>query len=145
MAPLKCYCLLLLSLWALILGKWFSTLVLCFILIAMCMFFPLLLCLFFYAVVDWGDHCCFVWEVSSCVLHGVFPLGLWVISFFKTAYQVSSVVHLFCCLCGSLVLFNLLSEREYWQHSVKNYHSPTICLACLWASLMYQTYFGSLV
>ena len=32
-----------LSLWALILGKWFSTLVLCFILIAMCMFFPLLL------------------------------------------------------------------------------------------------------
>ena len=60
-----------LSLWVLILGKWFSTLVLCFILIAMCMFFPLLLS--FYAVVDWGGATL----SGKCllVLHGVFLFG----------------------------------------------------------------------
>ena len=76
-----------LSLWALILGKWFSTLVLCLILITMCMFFPLLLS--FYAVVDWGELFLCLISVFLCFM--VFSsLGLWAASFFQD--RVSSVI-----------------------------------------------------
>ena len=77
-----------LSLWALILGKWFSTLVLCFILIAMCMFFFRFCSVSMLSLI--GEKCYFVWEASSCV-SWCFPLwGFGRNSLFQD--RVSSVI-----------------------------------------------------
>jgi ABC-2 type transport system permease protein len=76
-----------LSLWALILGKWISTLVLCLVLLAMCLFFPFLLS--FYSNVDWGELLLCLGSIFLCFM--VFSsLGLWAASFFQD--RVSSVI-----------------------------------------------------
>ena len=112
-----------LSIWALILGKWLSTLFLCLLLLILCCFFPILLQ--FYAQIDWMDVLLSLGSVFLCF--SVFSaLGLFAASFFQD--RVSSVIGgifvlLPLWLCGIMEPFlgdgiwaNICQEISFSHH-----------------------------